>query len=87
MAIKELKREWSPCQCDYVKHFLLHSESDVKHLPDCCVGSRATVSETDNEYVYTASGWKHSSECDGNGTAIGGGVVFTVDADGNAKIR
>lgn len=63
MAIKELKREWSPCQLGYVKHFLLHWESDVKDLPECCVGSIATVSETDNEYIYTADGWKHSSEC------------------------
>jgi len=63
MAIKELKREWSPCQLGYVKHFLLHYESDVQDLPDCCVGSIATVSETDNEYVYTADGWKHSNEC------------------------
>ena len=58
MAIKELKREWSPEQLDYVKHYLLHWERDVKDLPACCVGSRATVSETDHEYVCTAEcGW------------------------------
>lgn len=57
MAIKEIKREWSPSQCDYVKHYLLHWEKDVKDLPACCVGSRATVGETDHEYVCTECGW------------------------------
>lgn len=86
MAIYEAAREWSPEQLGYVRHFLLHKESDVKDLPECCVGSKATVCETDNEYVFTASGWKLSSECDGNDAVIGG-VVFTVDADGNAQIK
>ena len=57
MAIKEIKREWSPEQLDYVKHYLLHYEADVKDLPKCCIGSRATVSETDNEYVCAECGW------------------------------
>ncbi len=57
MAIKEIKREWSPEQLDYVKHYLLHYEADVKGLPKCCIGSRATVSETDNEYVCAECGW------------------------------
>lgn len=47
----------------WVKRFLLHCEADVKDLPDCCVGSIATVSETDNEYICTPDGWKHSEEC------------------------
>lgn len=71
MAIKEIKREWSPCQLDYVKTFLLHSEKDVKDLPKCCVGSKATVSETDNEYFCTESGWKLGSELGSN--SAGGG--------------
>lgn len=74
MAIKEIGREWSPCQCGYVKRFLLHSEDDVKDLPECGVGSFATVSETDNEYVYTADGWKNIIECDENGTGVTGGT-------------
>lgn len=57
MAIKEIKREWSPEQLDYVKHYLLHTESDVKDLPKCCIGSRATVGETDHEYVCAECGW------------------------------
>ncbi len=57
MAIKEIKREWSPEQLDYVKHYLLHKESDVKDLPKCCIGSRATVGETDHEYVCAECGW------------------------------
>lgn len=57
MAIKEIKREWSPEQLDYVKHYLLHTEADVKDLPKCCIGSRATVGETDHEYVCAESGW------------------------------
>lgn len=88
MAVYEAKREWSPEQLGYVRHFLLHNEADVKDLPDCCVGSIATVAETDNEYTYTVNGWKLQSECEeiipGGG---GGGVLFTVDAEGNAKIR
>lgn len=70
MAIKEIKREWSPCQLDYVKTFLLHSEKDVKDLPKCCVGSKATVSETDNEYFCTESGWKLGSELGGGGEVV-----------------
>jgi len=70
MAIKEIKREWSPCQLDYVKTFLLHSEADVKDLPKCCIGSKATVSETDNEYFCTADGWKLGSELGGGQTVI-----------------
>lgn len=69
MAIKEIKREWSPCQCGYVKTFLLHSEADVANLPKCCVGSKAIVSETDNEYLCTADGWKNSASFDDNGGA------------------
>lgn len=64
MAIYEAEREWSPEQLGYVRHFLLHKESDVKDLPECCVGSKATVCETDNEYVCTVNGWKLKSECE-----------------------
>lgn len=90
MAIKVIKREWSPCQLDYVKTFLLHSEKDVKDLPKCCVGSKATVSETDNEYYCTADGWKLGSELEGNtgggssgggGSASAGGGLFNVNCD------
>lgn len=56
MAIKEVKREWSPSQLAYVKEFLLHWESDVKDLPACCTGSKAKVSETGNEYICGAAG-------------------------------
>lgn len=89
MAIKEIKREWSPCQLDYVKTYLLHSEKDVADLPECCVGSKATVSETDNEYFCTVDGWKLSAEIEpgmgGGGSAgggnAGGGGVFVVNAE------
>lgn len=70
MAIKEIKREWSPCQLDYVKTFLLHSEKELKDLPKCCIGSKAIVSETDNEYFCTESGWKLGSELGGGETVI-----------------
>lgn len=78
MAIKEIKREWSPCQLDYVKTFLLHSEKDVKDLPKCCVGSKATVSETDNEYFCTESGWKLGSELGNNEVVILPETAVTV---------
>lgn len=74
MAIKEIKREWSPEQLGYVKTFLLHTEADVKGLPSCCVGSSATVSETDNEYICTPDGWKLRSEC-----AEGSGIDAKVE--------
>ena len=70
MAIKEIKREWSPCQLDYVKTFLLHSEKELKDLPKCCIGSKAIVSETDNEYFCTESGWKLGSELGGGGEVV-----------------
>lgn len=70
MAIKEIKREWSPCQLDYVKTFLLHSEKELKDLPKCCIGSKAIVSETDNEYFCTESGWKLGSELGGGGEIV-----------------
>lgn len=63
MAIKEIKREWSPEQLGFVRTFLLHKEKDVKDLPSCCTGSVATVSETDNEYICTPDGWKLRTEC------------------------
>lgn len=70
MAIKEIKREWSPCQLDYVKTFLLHSEKELKDLPKCCIGSKAIVSETDNEYFCTESGWKLGSELGGGSSEV-----------------
>ena len=71
MAIKEIKREWSPCHCGYVKTFLCHYEKEVADLPQCCVGSRAMVSDTDNEYICTASGWVNAADFDDNGNAKG----------------
>lgn len=89
MAIYEVKREWSPEQLGYVRHYLLHDETDVQNLPDCCVGSKATVCATDNEYVYTTSGWKLESECEeirpGGGTSggnSGDSDIFVLDGDG-----
>ena len=80
MAIKEIKREWSPCQLGYVKEFLLHTEDDLKNMPRCSVGSKATVSETDNEYVKTVDGWKLLCDCDEDGGqgAGGSGGAFVV---------
>lgn len=72
MAIKEIKREWSPCQLGYVKEFLLHTEEDLKNMPRCSVGSKATVSETDNEYVKTVDGWMLLCDCDEDGGTGGG---------------
>ena len=83
MAIYETKREWSPEQLGYVRHYLLHDETDVQNLPVCCVGSKATVCVTDNEYVYTTSGWKLESECEeilpGVGGSGGGGGLTEAD--------
>lgn len=74
MAIKEIKRVWSPSQLAYVKEFLLHREDELKDVPRCSVGSKATVSETDNEYVKTVDGWKLLCDCDEDGgTGAGGG--------------
>lgn len=78
MAIKEVKREWSPCQLGYVKTFLLHYESDLQNVPRCSVGSKAIVSETDNEYVKTVDGWKLLCECDEDGGTGGGGTSDAV---------
>ena len=89
MAIYEVKREWSPEQLGYVRHYLLHHETEVKNLPACCVGSRANVSDTDNEYVYTVNGWMLESECEeirpGGGAGSGGdseSKPFVLDGDG-----
>lgn len=57
MAIKEIRREWSACQLDYVCEFMLHTEADVKDLPICCVGSVAHVSETNTDYVCNGKRW------------------------------
>lgn len=81
MAIKELKREWCPSQLAYVKEFLLHREEELQHMPRCSVGSKATVSETDNEYVKTTDGWKLLCDCDedgGQGAGSGGAFVVNV---------
>ena len=78
MAIYEAKREWSPEQLGYVRHFLLHCETDVKNLPECCVGSIATVAETDNEYICTPDGWKLRSECEEIIPGSGGAGVDKV---------
>lgn len=59
---KPVKQEWSSCQLDFVKEFILHNEADVAKLPACCVGSKATVSETNNRYVCCKDGtWKLES--------------------------
>jgi len=85
MAIKEIRREWSPCHCGYVKTFLCHSEADVTDLPQCCEGSKAIVSETDNEYICTGNGWVNSAELpedggnNGGGSSSGGASVFRVN--------
>lgn len=75
MAIKELKREWSPSQLAYVKEFLLHTEAELQDVPRCSVGSKAIVSETDNEYVKTTDGWMLLCDCDEDGGTGGGGVT------------
>lgn len=94
MAIKEIKREWCPSQLAYVKEFLLHSEDELESVPRCSVGSKATVSETDNEYVKTTDGWKLLCDCDEDGGTGGGGSggVQTVngiapDENGNVQIE
>lgn len=83
MAIKEIKREWNPCQLAYVKTFLLHTEDDLKDMPRCSVGSRATVSETDNEYVKTADGWMLLCDCDEDGGQGAGGTPVQPDWNQN----
>lgn len=72
---KPVKQEWSSCQLDFVKEFILHNESDVAKLPACCVGSKATVSETNNRYVCCKDGtWKLESTAVEEGTGEGGGT-------------
>lgn len=96
MAIKELKREWSPSQLAYVKEFLLHTEAELQEVPRCSVGSKAIVSETDNEYVKTTDGWMLLCDCDedgGQGAGGGGGMpeggapnqMLVTGADGSTK--
>lgn len=84
MAIKEIKREWSPEQLGYVKEFLLHSEKDVKNLPSCCIGSKAKVSETGNVYVCSASGeWAvKGAEGVAAGCASAANKVYVTDSSG-----
>lgn len=79
MAIKEIKREWCPSQLAYVKEFLLHCEEELQHMPRCSVGSKATVSETDNEYVKTTDGWKLLCDCDEDGGQGAGGGGLTEE--------
>lgn len=84
MAIKEIKREWCPSQLAYVKEFLLHCEEELQHMPRCSVGSKATVSETDNEYVKTTDGWKLLCDCDEDGgQGAGGGSSVQPDWNQN----
>lgn len=83
MAIKEIKREWCPSQLAYVKEFLLHCEDELQHMPRCSVGSKATVSETDNEYVKTTDGWKLLCDCDEDGGTGGGGSGVQPDWNQN----
>lgn len=83
MAIKEIRREWSPCQLDYVKEFLLHSEADVKNLPACCVGSKARVSETGNVYTCSASGeWAVKDDGGVDECESAAHKMYVTDADG-----
>lgn len=83
MAIKEIRREWSPCQLDYVKEFLLHSEADVKDLPACCVGSKARVSETGNVYTCSASGeWAVKDDGGVDECESAAHKMYVTDADG-----
>lgn len=59
MSIKEVRSKWSNCELDFVKEFVIHSESEVADLPKCCVGSTAIVCETGNRYVCCRDGsWK-----------------------------
>lgn len=81
---KPVKQEWSSCQLDFVKEFILHNESDVAKLPACCVGSKATVTETNNRYVCCKDGkWKLESiamsEGTGEGTGTGGAQKTIVN--------
>lgn len=94
MAIKEVRREWDECQLDYVKEFILHTEADVADLPECCVGSKATVGETNNVYVCCPDGkWKRKDEAmqgklkqpdwgDGYGVIIPATTVTFQDMEG-----
>lgn len=83
MAIKEIRREWSPCQLDYVKEFLLHSEADVKDLPACCVGSKARVGETGNVYTCSASGEWTTKDAEGvDGCESAAHKMYVTDGEG-----
>lgn len=89
---KPVKQEWSSCQLDFVKEFILHNESDVAKLPACCVGSKATVSETNNRYVCCKDGkWKLEStaveEGTGEGSGTGGGdFILELSEDGKTVL-
>lgn len=72
---KPVKQEWSSCQLDFVKEFILHKEDDVAKLPEFCVGSKATVTETNNRYVCCKDGkWKLESIAMSEGTGEGSGT-------------
>ena len=77
MAIKEFRKTWSDCQLDYVREYIVTSESDIEHLPECCIGSTCVVSETNNRYVCgKGKQWKLQEEAieEGNDEGGGGGV-------------
>ena len=56
MAFKMVNENWSSCQGEYMREYILDTEDDVKDLPQDCTGSSALVVETGNVYIMNASG-------------------------------
>ena len=56
MAFKLVNTEWCPALNDYQRDYIVDTESDVAHLPQCCTGSSALIVESGKVYVVNASG-------------------------------
>lgn len=76
MAIKEVRKTWDSYQLDYVKEFILHDETELKQLPECAVGSKATVASSNKTYVIDRKkNWTERDKAiEEDGDNAGGGV-------------
>lgn len=89
MAIKHVRETWSACQLDFVKEFVINKEADIAKLPVCCVGSKATVAETNNKYVCCADGsWKLESKALGEeNTTDNASELYRIEATANENFE
>ncbi|MGN1368442.1 MAG: hypothetical protein ACI4WX_06215 [Aristaeellaceae bacterium] len=89
--VKPVRKTWSSCQLDFVKEFIVNHEEDIAKLPSCCIGSTATVTETNNQYVCGKDHvWKLKEDAmeegPGEGGSSGGGAT-TWDDLGQGEIQ